>query len=99
MDSMDKETLDIQHQLKMVGELVNHDGWGIVERSLRESIEAIQHLSEIKIETPEKLFLELQARKYAVQIIAGWLQDVKGTAEVANQSLQEEKVSYIVTKE
>lgn len=83
----------------MVGDLVEHEAWSIVERSLKERIEAIQHLSEIKIETPEKLFLELQARKYAVEIIAGWLHDISGTAEVARQGLQEEKVSYIVTKE
>jgi hypothetical protein len=96
---MDKETLDIQHQLKMVGDLVEHDAWGIVERSLRERIDLIQNLSEIKIDTPEKLFIELQARKHAVDIIAGWLHDIAGTAEVARQSLQEEKPSYIITKE
>lgn len=96
---MDKETLDIQHQLKMVGDLVEHDAWGIVERSLKERIELIQNLADIKIETPEKLFVEMKARQYAVEIVAGWLHNIAGTAEVARQGLPEEKVSYIVTKE
>lgn len=96
---MDKETLDINHQLKLIGELVDHEAWGIVERYLREKIELIQNLSDIKIETPEKLFIELQARKHAVTILSEWLHDIAGTAEVAKQELQEKKASYIVTKE
>jgi len=68
---MDKETLDIQHQLKMVGDLVEHDAWGIVERSLRERIDLIQNLSEIKIDTPEKLFIELQARCFSPNPLRG----------------------------
>lgn len=98
---MDKETLDIQHQLKMVGDLVDCEGWSIVERSLRERIEMTQNLSDLKVKElgKEALYDELRAREIAVQIIAGWLQDILGTAEVAKQDLSEEKESYIVTKE
>lgn len=96
---MDKETLDIKHQIKLVGELVDHEAWGYVERYLTEKIDQVQNLSDIKIDTPEKLFIELQARKHAVELIAGWLHDIAGTAEVARQGLPGEKVSYIVTKE
>lgn len=98
---MDKETLDIQHQLKMVGDLVEHDAWGIVERSLKERIEMTQNLSDLKVKElgKEALYEELRAREIAVQIIASWLQDIAGTAEVARQRLQEEKPSYIITKE
>lgn len=98
---MDKETLDIQHQLKMVGELVNHDGWSIVERSLRERIELTQNLSDLKVSAlgKDKLYEELRAREIAIQIISEWLHDIAGTAEVARQGLPEEKESYIVTKE
>lgn len=96
---MDKETLDIQHQIKLVGELVEHEAWGVVERNLKEKIEQVQNLSEIKIENPEQLFIELQARKHAVTLIAEWLHDIAGTAEVARQGLPVEKPSYIVTKD
>lgn len=96
---MDKETLDIKHQLKLVGELVGHEGWQVVERSLIESIEMIQNLEEVEIKTPEQVFLELRARKIAVSIIARWLENIKGTAEIANQELLDETTSYIITKE
>lgn len=96
---MDKETLDIQHQIKLVGELVEHEAWAIVERYLKEKIEQVQNLSDIKIETPEQLFIELQARKHAVTLLAEWLHDIAGTAEVARQGLPVEKPSYIVTKD
>lgn len=98
---MDKETLDIQHQLKMVGDLVEHEGWAIVERSLRERIELAQNLSDIKVSSfgKDKLYDELRAREIAIEIISGWLHDIAGTAEVARQRLPEEKESYIVTKE
>ena len=98
---MDKETLDIQHQLKMVVDLIEHEGWSIVERSLKERIELTQNLTDIKVKDMGKdaLYDELRAREIAVQIIAEWLHDIAGTAEVARQGLPEEKVSYIVTKE
>ena len=98
---MDKETLDIQRQLKLVGELVEHDAWGIVERSLNERIAATQNLSDFRVKDmdKEKLYTEMRSREIAVQIIASWLQDIAGTAEVARNSLQEEKQSYIITKE
>ena len=96
---MDKETLDIQHQLKLVGELVGHEGWQVVERSLKESIEMIENLNEVEVKTPEQVFLELRSRKIAVTIISRWLEDVRGTAEVANQALPNENESYIITKD
>lgn len=96
---MDKETLDIKHQLKLIGELVGHEGWSVVERSLKESIDMIQNLEDLDVKTPEQVFLELRARKIAVTIISGWLEYVKGTAEVANQELPNETTSYIITKE
>lgn len=96
---MDKETLDIKHQIKMVGDMVGHEGWEIVSRALYASIEAAQHLSEVKIETPDQLFLELKSRKLAVEIIAGWLHDIAGTAQLANEQVAEIKESYIITRE
>jgi len=96
---MDKETLDIKHQIKMVGDLVGHEGWEIVAKALQASIETTSNLSDIKIETPEQLFLEMKSRKLAVDLIAGWLHDIYGTAQVANEQVAEIKESYIITRE
>ena len=96
---MDKETLDIQRSIKLVGEMVRHEGWEIVAKSLQGSIEAIEHLDEVEAIEPQQLFLEIKSRKLAKKIIAGWLHDVMGVAQVAESELAETKESYIITKE
>ena len=96
---MDKETADIKRQIQLVGELVGHEGWEIVSKALMRSIEDNESLSDITITTPEQVFLDIKSRQIAKKIIGGWLEDIMGTAQLANEQLHETKGSYIITRE
>lgn len=96
---MDKETLDIQRAIKLVGEMVGHEGWEIVAKSLQGSLQENESLSDIKITDPNQVFLELKARQMAKAIVAKWLQNIMGTAQLADEQVTEIKASYIITKE
>jgi len=101
MANMDRETLDIEKSIKLVGDLVGHEGWAIVARSLEDRVLAARNLSDIRVADlgKDKLYDELRAREKAIEIIAGWLNDIAGTAEVANQPFTEAKTSYTVIRE
>lgn len=92
----DKETLDIERAIKQVGDMVDSEGWQVVAQALQASISEVQNLSQLKLLTPEATFIDLKAREYAVQIVAGWLHDVAGTAEVAREQMTEKNPSYII---
>jgi len=96
---MDKETLDIQRAIKLVGEMVGHEGWEIVAKSLQASLIENESLSDVEIKDPNQVFLELKSRQIAKKIIAGWLEDIMGTAQLADEQVTEIKSSYIITRE
>lgn len=98
---MDKETLEIQHKIKLVGQLVDHEAWSIVETAFMDRINENSNLGSINVAkfTPEELHLELRAREISRQLISSWLNDIAGTAEIAKQNLPNVKESYIITKE
>lgn len=96
---MDKETLDIKRAIQLVGEMVGHEGWEIVARSLQASLLENESLESVEVKDPEQLFLEIKSRQMAKKIIAGWLQDIMGTAQLADEQVTEIKASYIINKE
>jgi len=97
---MDKETREIERQLKEIGDLVNHPGWEIIARTLEEKLKMNENLHDIVATTPDQLFLEIRSRQIASTIIAGWLEIVIGALdEIARQNVTDVKESYIISKE
>lgn len=84
MKRLDKETQDVLNEGKALKELLDSDGWQILERRLNEVLVDIQSVMSIDTEAALKnqdLLAQIGGRQIAVQIITNIIAGVKGDAE------------------
>lgn len=97
---MDSETKEIVTEQKKIKELVSGEAWGIVRAKLIEKIGDLQNAFNADDSDPQKLIIDIKARKFATDVLFDWLKDVEGTAEQHNtNSLTLNKSNYIVRED
>lgn len=93
---MDKETQDILLKYKEIHDLVGHPGWHLVRAKLTGKVLDLQNAFNIDESSPEKMLIDLQARKMASGILFDWLREVEGDAVAATENKEVLDKSYIV---
>lgn len=93
---MDKETQDILLRYKEIHDLVGHAGWRLVREKLTNKVLELQNAFNIEEATPEKMLIDLQARKMASMVLFDWLREVEGDAVAAVENPATLDKSYVV---
>lgn len=96
---MDEETKKVLTDGDKLKALVESEGWQIVYRKFSDKIMDLQFIANVDDATPEKAFIDMQARKYAVSILMDWMKnDILGTVEqhINNNKLTKTENGYIV---
>ena len=93
---VDKETQQIISEEKWLAELTQHEGWKIARLKLLEKIKLLRDAFELDESSPEKMLIDLQSRKAAVQLLLEFLGDIEGSKEIVNNNAPLTGKSYIV---
>ena len=83
---LDKETQEVYIQQKSLESLVGHDGWTIARQMLVDKIVSLQNAFEIKADDPQKMLIDLEARKLATTTLVDFLQELEGSASQAKET-------------
>jgi hypothetical protein len=95
---MDSETNEILTNQQLLKDLVNHQGWKIVRTMIADRLLELNDIQNIDDRTASTMLSDLRARKKAVALIYGVLQDVEGTASQSSDNTVTGK-SHIVDLE
>lgn len=96
---MDPETQKVTLEQDKLRELVGHEGWKIARRVIADKILDLQNAFNIDSRTATTMLRDLQARKYAANIIWEWLREIEGSATQAADNKPESKSPHIVNLE
>jgi len=92
---MDKETKDIVTEQIELKSFTETKAWGIIRLKYTEKVLALQNAFDIDSSDPQRMFLDLQARKIASTILFDFLRDIEGSAAQAEDNKDMDK-PYIV---
>lgn len=76
----DQETQVVLSEQQRLSNFVNGDDWKVVRLKLSEKILELQNAFSIDDDSPEKMLVNLQARKMASSILFDFLKQVEGDA-------------------
>ncbi len=93
---MDRETQDILAIQKQLQEVVGTDGWRIVRAKLTQKILDLQNAFNIDDADPQRMLIDLQARKMASNTLFDFLREIEGTASQVQETIVPLDKSYIV---
>jgi hypothetical protein len=97
---MPDETNKILSEQDQLRELVSHQGWKIARRIMADKILDLQDAFKIDDRTATAMLTDLRVRKKAAQILFDFLQEIEGTAVVAQDNLEHKSnKAHIVTLE
>lgn len=85
---MDTETRTILDKNKHLSDLIGSDGWREARAMLSTKILDLQNAFNIDDSDPQKLFLDLQARKIASQVLFDFLREIEGSAAQSNEGVK-----------
>lgn len=97
----DAETQKIVTDADHVSNMLQSQGWSIVQAQLNARILDLQNINNLDMEKPETLGIQLAARKMAVDEIWAWLKgDVYGFVEqtTANTAAKPRKEDDIIDR-
>ena len=92
---MDKETSEVYSEQKTLQSLVGHQGWPLARQMFTEKILELQNAFDIEDSSPEKMVIDLQARKMASTLLFDFLRQIEGTASQVEETKPLDK-GYIV---
>lgn len=95
---MDKDTEKILADQKTLHFIVNHDGWKIGHKMFVDKILELQNAFSIEDSDPQKMLIDLQARKIATTVLYDFLRVFEGTATQAEEKHIDTK-SYIIKED
>lgn len=78
---MDKETTQLASEQKLLQDLIGHEGWPIVRKNLVNRVLELQDAFSIEDGDPQKMFMDLGARRIASTTLYDFLRDIEGTAQ------------------
>lgn len=92
---MDNETKKIVSEQVELKSFTESKAWGIIRVKYTEKVLALQNAFEINTDDPQKMLIDLQARKLASSILFDFLREIEGTAAQAEDNKDLDK-PYIV---
>lgn len=93
---MDAETKKVLGNQKRLLNLVGHEDWPVARQVLADKILDLQNAFNIEDTDPQKMLVDLQARKLASSILFDFLREIEGTAQQAKETELPKGKSYIV---
>lgn len=93
---MDKETQDLLLKYKEIHDLVGHNGWRLVREKLTNKVIDLQNAFNIESDDPQKMLIDLHARKLAATMLFDWLREVEGDAQTHVENEKPLDKSYVV---
>lgn len=93
---MDPETALIVSEQQRFRDLVNHEGWPLVRKIFTEKVLELQNAFNIEDGTPEKMLIDLQARKLASSWLFDILRTIEGEAQASVENTPDLDNNYIV---
>jgi F0F1-type ATP synthase alpha subunit len=101
---LDKETKEQVKKGKEIEKLVDSKGWKMAKQKLLDDLidlDSIRGLTNEDLEKPEKLGMNLKARKTAIDIVLDWIHEIEGDAEKSKdnrQMLEQGRKGEIITR-
>lgn len=92
---MDKESLENINRIKDIADTVSSKGWAYITDDLHNKLKDSISVFNVSGDTPEKVMLDLEARKLAVNLVSDWLEDIMGEAINAEYIKEENNKNYI----
>lgn len=92
---MDNETKKVLSEQEHLLALTNHSGWHIARAKLSDRILELQNAFNIEDGTPDKMIVDLHARKIASGILFDWLKEIESSKEVIDENKPALDKSYI----
>lgn len=96
---MDKETKEIISDNKWVAEIIGHQGWKIVRQRMMDKILDLQNAFNIDDSDPQKMLIDLQARKLATTMLFDFLRDIESSKDIVEDNAPSASKSYVVQLE
>ncbi len=93
---MDPETKQILTEQQLLSEVINHQGWSIVEKKFNEFTESLKNAFDLENKSATTMLKDLQARKYAYVLLQQWMNEIKGSSEVVLNNKPTLGKSFIV---
>ena len=93
---MDKETKDIIARNKWISEIVNHEGWRYVIEFKEQKLAELRNSFNLEDSDPQKMYIDLLARKLATIVIQEIFADIEGAPEVVKEVAPLPSKSYVV---
>lgn len=93
---MDNETKQVMSDQHLLRDLVGHAGWRVARQILTDKILNLQDAFQVEEADPQKMFMDLGARKMASMILFTWLSELEGAKEVAEFEKPPVDKSYIL---
>lgn len=83
---MDNETKAVLSEQEHLLDLIGRKGWEIARARLTARVLDLQNAFNIEDMTPEKMVIDLQARKLASTILYDFLKDIESSKEVIDEN-------------
>jgi hypothetical protein len=93
---MDEETKKILSNQMRMAALVGSEGWPIARQILVDRILSLQDAFTIEADEPQKMFMDLGARKMAVLILTDTLREIEGMAQEIEAAPEKLDEGYVV---
>jgi hypothetical protein len=95
---IDLETSNLISQEKLIEQIVNHEGWHLIEEIFSKEMASLTSILEI--DTDADLASEIKSRRLAVACVKKILDSIKGTASksLENISLINNEKNFIIKK-
>lgn len=96
---MEHDTEKVMTDGERLRGLIEHEGWDVARRKLVDKITQLQTTIGLKMSDPQQMFIEVQARTKAAEILFEWfMNDIEATAEqhINNSALSKKPDGYIL---
>lgn len=95
MEETDAESKAVLSEQEHLTGLVAHTGWAIARAKLVSRVLDLQNAFNIEETTPEKMLIDLQARKMASGVLFDWLRDIESSKDVLEETRSSLDKSYL----
>jgi hypothetical protein len=93
---MDKETKAILVRNKWISEIISHEGWKYVVDLKEQKLAELRNAFNLEDSDPQKMHIDLLARKLATVVIQEIFAEIEGAPEVVKEATPLPSKSYVV---
>lgn len=99
MSKLDKETDEVYTRGKKLREVINHDGWEVVEDVFMERVDDLQALGNLDRTAEDSLELQVASREVALEYMMDFWNELKGMVEQHETNFNKKAMQNIVRKD